>query len=79
LRQVHQSNQQRFLSLLPNDAKPDYLAIHIYTTTFESFREKVESYWTAFRLPIWVTEFAMTVRSGDHDDDGLETGPELKI
>lgn len=55
------ADQQRFLSLLPDDAKPDYLAIHIYTTTFESFKEKVESYWQTFSVPIWVTEFAMTV------------------
>lgn len=52
---------QRFLSLLPRDERPDFLAIHVYTTTFEAFRSRVEKYWTTFGLPIWVTEFAMTV------------------
>lgn len=50
---------KEFLSSLPEEAKPDYLAIHVYTTTFESFRQIVENYWNTFRLPIWVTEFAM--------------------
>jgi hypothetical protein len=46
---------------VPEDEKPDYIAIHVYTTTFESFRSKVESFWNTFHIPIWVTEFAMTV------------------
>ncbi|RSH85581.1 hypothetical protein EHS25_003720 [Saitozyma podzolica] len=50
---------KEFLSLLPDQAKPDYLAIHVYTTTFESFRDKVEEYHRTFGLPIMLTEFAM--------------------
>jgi hypothetical protein len=49
------------LSLLPDQAKPDYLAIHVYTTTFESFRDMVEKYHRTFGLPIMLTEFAMQV------------------
>jgi hypothetical protein len=52
---------QEFLSLLPDQARPDYLAIHVYTTTFESFRDKVEKYHRTFGLPIVLTEFAMQV------------------
>lgn len=57
------SMHQTFLRLLPSDARPDYLAVHIYTTTFEAFRKKVEEYRRVFGLPIWVTEFAMSVSS----------------
>lgn len=49
------------MGILPADAKPDYIAVHVYTTTFDAFRSKVEEYWNAFHLPIWITEFAMTV------------------
>jgi hypothetical protein len=50
-----------FFKLISREARPDYLAIHIYTTTFDSFRNLVEKYWETFGLPIWVTEFAMQV------------------
>lgn len=52
---------KEWFSLLPPEAKPDYLAVHVYTTTFESFRDKVTEYYNTFGLPIIVTEFAMTV------------------
>lgn len=52
---------QEFLSLLAPDEMPDYIAVHVYTTTFDSFKSTVEKFWDEFRLPIWVTEFAMTV------------------
>jgi hypothetical protein len=47
--------------ILPPDARPDYIAVHVYSTTFEAFKAKIEEYWNTFHLPIWVTEFAMTV------------------
>jgi len=53
---------QEFFSLIPANSQPDYLAIHVYTTTFDSFREMIESYYRTFGLPIMVTEFAMQVR-----------------
>lgn len=40
---------------------PDYLAIHVYTTTFDSFKDRVTRYHEAFKLPVLLTEFAMTV------------------
>jgi hypothetical protein len=52
---------QDFLSRLEPDEMPDILAIHIYTTTFDSFRASVEEYYSMFRLPIMITEFAMQV------------------
>ncbi|EJT50505.1 hypothetical protein A1Q1_00203 [Trichosporon asahii var. asahii CBS 2479] len=51
---------QKWFSLIPPETKPDVLAIHVYTTTFDSFRQKVEEYYRLFGLPIIVTEFAMT-------------------
>ncbi|GFZ52436.1 hypothetical protein JCM24511_10209 [Saitozyma sp. JCM 24511] len=52
---------KNFLCLLPNQVKPDYLAVHVYSTTFESFRNQVEAYHRTFGLPIMLTEFAMHV------------------
>lgn len=52
---------QEFFLLIPEDSKPDYLTIHIYTTTFDSFVSRVEEYWNEFQLPIIVSEFAMQV------------------
>ncbi|ORY23620.1 hypothetical protein BCR39DRAFT_346299 [Naematelia encephala] len=49
-----------FMAFLPDHSKPDYIAVHVYTTTFDSFKETVERYWRTFQLPIVVTEFAMT-------------------
>jgi hypothetical protein len=49
------------MDLLPPDARPDYIAVHVYSTTFEAFKAKIEEYWNTFHLPIWLTEFAMTV------------------
>jgi hypothetical protein len=40
---------------------PDYLAIHVYATTFDKFVETVTRFRTAFGLPVLVTEFAMHV------------------
>jgi hypothetical protein len=37
------------------------LAVHVYTTTFDSFKAKVEMYWREFALPLIITEMAMTV------------------
>ncbi|RSH80618.1 uncharacterized protein EHS24_009200 [Apiotrichum porosum] len=51
---------KKWFSLIPEGTKPDYLAIHVYTTTFDSFKAKVEEYYHTFGLPIIVTEFAMT-------------------
>lgn len=49
-----------FINILPPDARPDYIAVHVYSTTFEAFKAKIEEYWNTFNLPIWLTEFAMT-------------------
>lgn len=54
------TDNQKWFSLIPPETRPDFLAIHVYTTTFESFRQKVEEYYSVFGLPIIVTEFAMT-------------------
>ncbi|KAI9635866.1 uncharacterized protein MKK02DRAFT_44562 [Dioszegia hungarica] len=48
-----------FFSCLEPDEMPDILAIHIYTTTFDSFRASAEEYYSMFRLPIMITEFAV--------------------
>lgn len=61
LPQSDEPTVQRFLALTSPDCKPDYLAVHVYTTTFEAFRSAVEGYWEEFRLPIVVSEFAMQV------------------
>ncbi|WWC85958.1 uncharacterized protein L201_000828 [Kwoniella dendrophila CBS 6074] len=50
---------KEFFSLIPQEAKPSYLAVHVYTTTFESFVNIIENYWNVFGLPIILTEFAM--------------------
>jgi hypothetical protein len=50
---------ETFFSLLPSSAKPDYLAIHVYTTTFAAFQEIVQSYNDKFKMPIVITEMAM--------------------
>ena len=56
---------QDFFSRLEPDEMPDVLAIHIYTTTFDSFRASVEEYYSMFRLPIMITEFAVQVSQLD--------------
>ncbi|KAK6905371.1 hypothetical protein L486_02163 [Kwoniella mangroviensis CBS 10435] len=50
---------KEFFSLIPPLTKPSYLAVHVYTTTFDSFVKTIENYWNTFQLPIIVTEFAM--------------------
>lgn len=50
-----------FFALIPRETWPDYLAIHVYTTTFDSFKALVERYRSEFGLPIIITEFAMQV------------------
>ncbi|KAK4686865.1 hypothetical protein P7C73_g3252, partial [Tremellales sp. Uapishka_1] len=50
---------REFFNLLPSEARPDYLNVHVYTTTFDSFRSTVERYWHEFGLPLVVSEFAM--------------------
>ncbi|KAK8845477.1 hypothetical protein IAR55_006190 [Kwoniella newhampshirensis] len=50
---------KNFFTLIPRETMPDYLAVHIYTTTFEDFVAKMEMYHDTFRLPIFLTEFAM--------------------
>jgi len=49
------------MDILHAGDRPDYIAVHVYSTTFEAFKAKIEEYWNTFHLPIWVTEFAMTV------------------
>jgi hypothetical protein len=53
--------RQEFFSYLSPEEMPDYLAIHVYTTTFDTFKDKVTRYHEAFKLPVLLTEFAMTV------------------
>ena len=50
------------MSYLATAEKPDYIAVHCYTTTFDHFRDVVTAFHDAFKLPVLVTEFAMTVR-----------------
>lgn len=52
---------QQFIALLPPNGHPDVLAVHVYTTTFDSLRAQLENYHREFGLPIILTEFAMTV------------------
>lgn len=52
---------KEFLSLIPEDIYPTYLAVHLYTTTFDDFVRKVEMYRNEFGLPIILTEFCMQV------------------
>ncbi|BEJ16704.1 hypothetical protein CspHIS471_0601050 [Cutaneotrichosporon sp. HIS471] len=51
---------KEFFSYLPPGTQPDVLAVHIYTTTFDSLRVQLEEYHRTFGLPIILTEFAMT-------------------
>ncbi|WWD22425.1 hypothetical protein CI109_106916 [Kwoniella shandongensis] len=59
---------KNFLTLIPPGTMPEYLAVHLYTTTFEDFVAKLEMYYDTFGLPIFLTEFAMqrTVVAGDN-------------
>ncbi|WVQ80320.1 hypothetical protein IAT38_002425 [Cryptococcus sp. DSM 104549] len=50
---------KEFLSLIPEETKPEYLAVHLYTTSFDDFVNKMEMYWNEFQLPIILTEFCM--------------------
>ncbi|KAL7418840.1 hypothetical protein Q5752_006524 [Cryptotrichosporon argae] len=50
---------KQWFALIPADTRPDILAVHVYTTTFDDFRRRVEAYRKVFGLPIMVTEFAM--------------------
>ncbi|KGB77290.1 hypothetical protein I307_00182 [Cryptococcus deuterogattii 99/473] len=59
---------KEFLSLIPEDIYPTYLAVHLYTTTFDDFVRKVEMYRNEFGLPIILTEFCM--QSWDEDVPG---------
>lgn len=52
---------KEFLSLIPEDTYPAYLAVHLYTTTFDDFVGKMEMYHNEFGLPIILTEFCMQV------------------
>lgn len=38
----------------------DHVAIHVYHSSSQAFKEYVEEIYDAFGLPIWVTEFACT-------------------
>lgn len=40
------------------DVAPDYLAVHVYATSLDSFKTQVESYHNDFGLDIAITEFA---------------------
>jgi hypothetical protein len=59
----HPLTLQEFFSYLAKSEMPDYLAVHVYTTTFESFKGIIEEYWRTFNMPIIITEFAMQVCS----------------
>ncbi|WVF66165.1 hypothetical protein IAT40_000905 [Kwoniella sp. CBS 6097] len=50
---------KEFLAIVPPETMPEFLAVHVYTTTFDSFKSTIEDYWETFKLPIIVTEFAM--------------------
>ncbi|WVR03504.1 hypothetical protein IAU60_000495 [Kwoniella sp. DSM 27419] len=50
---------KEFFAIIPPATMPKYLAIHVYTTTFESFKSIIENYWQTFQIPIILTEFAM--------------------
>ncbi|KAK1926149.1 hypothetical protein DB88DRAFT_480850 [Papiliotrema laurentii] len=50
---------QEWFAQIPDDTRPDYLTVHIYTTTFDDFVRQVVNFWNLFRLPIIVSEFAM--------------------
>ncbi|OWZ49228.1 hypothetical protein C351_06087 [Cryptococcus neoformans c8] len=50
---------KEFLSLIPEETYPTYLAVHLYTTTFDDFVGKMEMYHNEFGLPIILTEFCM--------------------
>lgn len=52
---------KEFLSLIPEETYPTYLAVHLYTTTFDDFVGKMEMYHNEFGLPIILTEFCMQV------------------
>jgi O-glycosyl hydrolase len=41
--------------------EPDYIAVHMYDTDVNSFKNRVTQYYEAFGKPLWVTEFAMHV------------------
>jgi hypothetical protein len=40
---------------------PEYLAVHIYTLSVQTLKDRVKQYHERFKLPIVVTEFACTV------------------
>ncbi|WVQ76313.1 hypothetical protein IAR50_005978 [Cryptococcus sp. DSM 104548] len=49
-----------FFSLIPEETKPEYLAVHVYTTSMDDLICKLQWYYQEFNLPIILTEFCMT-------------------
>ena len=43
------------------ESKPDYLTVHVYTTTIDDLVNRVQALHDEFQLPIIVNEFAMQV------------------
>jgi len=55
------AHHQEFLKLIPADTRPDFLTVHLYTTSFDDFVRRIEAIYREFQLPIVLNEFAMHV------------------
>jgi hypothetical protein len=60
---------QDFFTACDGGCNPDFMAIHWYDISVESFESYVTEWYTAFNLPIWVTEFAYQDFNGNDQGD----------
>ncbi|KAF5393824.1 hypothetical protein D9757_000190 [Collybiopsis confluens] len=58
-----------FFAACNGGCKPDFMAVHWYDISADSFKSYVEQWHTAFNLPIWVTEFAYQDFNGNNQGD----------
>ncbi|KAJ4472303.1 glycosyl hydrolase catalytic core-domain-containing protein [Lentinula aciculospora] len=60
---------QDFFTACGGGCNPDFVAIHWYDISADGFIAYVQEWYTAFNLPIWVTEFAYQDFNGDDQGD----------
>ncbi|WVQ80321.1 hypothetical protein IAT38_002426 [Cryptococcus sp. DSM 104549] len=51
--------------------KPDYVAMHVYTTNADGFKESVQAFHDKFGLPVVVNEYACYNFGGDNADKSV--------
>ncbi|KAJ3811815.1 glycosyl hydrolase catalytic core-domain-containing protein [Lentinula lateritia] len=58
-----------FFTACNGGCNPDFVAVHWYDITADGFMSYVEQWYSAFNLPIWVTEFAYQDFNGNDQGD----------